>query len=70
MIRTEKPTYLQEKTVVQTKTIVCRFHNTENGGMELILEIKGEEERGNWVEIDNEDCSDLHGIWDIKCGIM
>jgi hypothetical protein len=34
--------------------------------MDFILEIKGEEERGNWVEIDSEDCSDLHGICNIK----
>jgi hypothetical protein len=46
------------------------FHNTENGKMELILEIKGEEERGNWVKTHNEDRSDLHGIWGIKCRTM
>jgi len=38
--------------------------------MDLILEIKGDEERGNWIVIHNEDRSDLHGIWDVKYRIM
>jgi hypothetical protein len=38
--------------------------------MELILEIKREEERGNWIKIHNEDCSDFHGVWNIRRRIM
>jgi len=38
--------------------------------MDLILEIKGDEERGNWIVIHNEDRSDRHGIWDVKYRIM
>lgn len=38
--------------------------------MELVLEIEGEEEKGNWIEIHNKDLCDLHCIWDIKCRVM